>query len=194
MRVKALVVFLAVTATAHADDAAAPRVADQELGARVGLGLNLAGVGPGGLYLAGTWLYRLTSGIWFDGRAGFTIGGGGSNCSFPATGASHCDSAVVSGFGAELLAGVRWFLPSSGPLQPWIGGGIGGLYANFSGDNLGGVGLPFWAAGGVRARVSANIALGGEALLSAGPIRYEAPIRGQGFANLHVIFGIDFAL
>lgn len=192
MRASAMfLVFLAAPASA---DETVPRVADQELGARAGMSLNLGGVGPGGLYLAGTWLYRLTDVLWFDGRAGFSIGGGGSNCVISATGPSHCDSAAVSGFGAELLAGVRWFVPSAGPLQPWIGGGIGGLYANFSGDHLGGVGLPFWAAAGVRARVADNIALGGEALLEAGPIRYESPIRGQGFANLHIIFGIDFAL
>ncbi len=194
MRASAIL-FLSVAATAAADEP--PRVADQELGARVGMSLNLGGVGPGGFYVAGSWLYRLTDALWFDGRAGFSIGGGGANCVIAPAGSnapSHCDSAAVSGFGAELLAGVRWFVPTSGLLQPWLGGGIGGLYANFSGDNLGGVGLAFWAAGGVRARVSDTIALGGEAFFEAGPIRYESPIRDQNFANLHIIFGIDFAL
>ena len=198
MRAKVILLLL-WAATAHAADddesgeAPNPQVADEELGARIGASLNLAGIGPGGFYITGNWLYRLTSGLWFDARAGFSIGNSDSNCTI-GVGPASCNSAVTSGFGVDILGGVRWFAPASGKLVPWLGGGTGFLYANFSGDHLSGFGLPFWVAGGVRARVSDAIAIGGEALFVFGPVRYESPIFGKAFANLHIMFGVDFAM
>src|SRR5262249_62341357 len=86
MRGSLLLVFVATTAAADEG----PPVGNQELGARVGVELNMAGVAPGGLRLDGVWLYRLTDRVWFDGRADFTIGGGGSNCSM-----GSCSHAVA---------------------------------------------------------------------------------------------------
>lgn len=199
--------FLAVTvlalpslhspARARADEPVA-RAADQELGVRVGANLNVAGVGPGGFYVAGSWLYRLTDVLWFDGRAGFTLGGDGAGCSFPVTRAPGCDTQVTSGFGVELLAGLRWFVPTQGQGQgsfaPWIGGGVGGLIADFSGDDLTGAGIPLWVAGGVRVRVSNSVAVGGEADLGFGPVHYGKSIGWEGYLDLKVLFGVEFAL
>jgi len=186
-----LVVFFLAAAPAVADE---PKVADQELGARVGASLNFAGIAPGGFYVAGSWLYRVTDNFWFDGRAAFTLGGSGAKCTFPSTGQPRCDSALTSGSGGELLAGVRWFVPQPGVVTPWIGGGVGTMLASFSDDNLTGLGIPFWVTGGARARVSDTVSVGAEAVVEFGPVRYGNGIGWQGFADLKLIFGVDFAL
>jgi hypothetical protein len=171
-----------------------PLVADQELGARVGVGLDLGGVGPGGFAFAGSWLYRLTETLWFDGRAAFLLGGGGAICTFPASGPGRCDGAVASGFAVELLAGVRGWLPVDGTIRPWLGGGIGAGLVGFSGDDLAGAGVPFWAAAGARARVADAVAVGAEVDVTVAVDHYGRGIGWQGAARLSVLAGVDFAL
>ncbi len=177
-------------AVAHADE----RVGYQELGARIGVTLDMAGIAPGGLHVAGLWLYRLSDRVWFDGRAAFAIGGGGSDCRFPSTGAAACDHALTDGFSAVLLAGARYFPPAAGQVTPWVGGGVGAGIADFPGDGLPGFALPFWGGAGARVPVADGVAVAGEALLTLGATAYGKGIGWQGSLGLTLAFGVDFRM
>jgi hypothetical protein len=171
-----------------------PPVGDQELGARLGLALNLAGIAPGGVRLDGVWLYRLSDRVWFDGRADFTLGGGGSSCTFPATGPSRCDHTVTDGFAALALAGARWFPPASGSVTPWVGGGLGAGLADLTGDDLRGFQLALWASAGARLPVAEGVALAGEGMLSTAATAFGKGIGWQGSVGLAVLLGVDFRM
>ena len=181
-------------AAAHADEGPGPNVGDQELGARIGIDLNLAGVGPGGLHFGGLWLYRLADRVWFDGRASFAIGGGGSNCTFPATGAPSCAHALTDGFSALALAGVRWFPPVSGQVTPWIGGGVGAGLADFPGDGLPGFALPLWGGAGARVPVADGVSLAGEALFEVAGTVYGEGVGWRARLGMTIAFGVDFRI
>jgi hypothetical protein len=194
LRLELATVLLVAATAARADEADAPPVGDQELGARIGVSLDLAGVGPGGLSVAGLWLYRLADRVWFDGRAAFAIGGGGPDCVVPATGAARCDHALTDGFAALALAGARWFPPGSGSVTPWLGGGLGAGLADFPGDGVPGFALPLWGGAGARVPVADGIALAGDAILDVAAVFYGKGVGWKGRIGLTLAVGVDFRI
>jgi hypothetical protein len=186
-------VIASVSVAAHADDDTRVAVADRELGVHAGIAMNLGGVAPGGLYLSGEVLYRLTDTLWFDGRAGFTIGSSTGHCTFPMSTRNTCDSALLAGFGFELLAGIRWWLATQGTIAPYIALGANGDYSAFSGDDLSGLSIPFWGGFGVRTRLNEVTSLGAEVDLDVGGAHYDRDIAWEGFATLRLTVGAEFA-
>src|SRR5688572_23366402 len=86
-------------------------VEDQEIGAEVGIATG-GRVTPGGLRVAGHYLYQLSESDWFDGGASFTYGGGGAACRRDAMEAMACDHDLADGSAVVLSASVRrWFSP-----------------------------------------------------------------------------------
>lgn len=160
----------------------------------MGVGLNLVGVGPGGFYFGGDWLYRLSSRVWFDGRVAFLIGGGKTDCTTRATGASECSSTMTNGFGTDLLVGLRWFPTDEAGVIPWFGTGIGFGLVDFTGDRLAGLRLPFWAGVGARKTIADGVAIGGEAVATFGPTYLGRDLGWRGDFGLILSFGVDFRL
>jgi hypothetical protein len=189
-----LALALVTAAAARADEPEGPPVGDQELGARVGMSLDLAGVGPGGVHVAGVWLYRLADRVWFDGRAAFAIGGGGPDCVVPASGAARCDHALTDGFAAMALAGARWFPPASGSIVPWLGGGVGAGLADFPGDGVSGLALPVWGGGGARLPVADGVALAADALVDVAAVFYAKGVGPKARIGLTLAVGVDFRI
>ena len=88
MRRKLVISLLLAASTAHADAELvagtedAPdqdEIGDQAIGAEVGVAGG-GNVTPGGLRIAGHYLYQMSQTDWFDGTASFTHGGGDAQC------------------------------------------------------------------------------------------------------------------
>src|SRR5262249_27803705 len=128
------------------------------------------------------------------GRAAFTIGGGGSDCTFPATGPSHCGHALTDGFSAVALAGARFFPEGSGQITPWVGGGVGAGLAGLTRGSVAGFAVPLWAAAGARVPVADGVALAGELLLDLAATAYGKGIGLEGSLGMTIVFGVDFRI
>ena len=80
-------------------------MSDQGLGASIGV---VAGgrTTPGGLVVAGHYLYQLSDQDWFDGIAAFTFGGGDAACFRDRMNTFLCDHSLADGNELELAATV----------------------------------------------------------------------------------------
>jgi hypothetical protein len=173
---------------------AAPPASDQEIGGRLGLALNLGGLGTGGAGLGGVFLYRVAEAVWIDSRAQVTAGGGGKDCYLARDRSVTCDPATVSGAAITLLVGPRVFLAPVRDLTPHLGGGAGVSYAVLAADDLAGIALPLWVSGGARRELRPGLWLGGELLVTGGPAHFT---RGQGwgpFVAISAFATLDFGL
>ncbi len=149
-----LVILVLLAGTAHAD----PEAADQGIGADIGI----AGGGtitPGGLRIAGHYLYQLSDRDWFDGSAAFTFGGGGAECFRDRTNRFVCTHGLADGKGVEIAANVRRYFRAQGDFHPFALVGAGVALVDFSADGVSGLAIPLHAGGGVRAEVSSSIAV-----------------------------------
>jgi hypothetical protein len=140
---------------------------DQAIGGQLGVGIG-GNVTPGGLHLAGHYLYKLTDNDWFDSIAAFTYGGGAAACFHDRTGAFVCTHGIADGDAAELTGIVRHVFPAQGIYRPFAFAGIGLAIVHFSGDSLTGLVVPLHAGGGVRARVADDVAVVAQAELAFG--------------------------
>lgn len=160
----------AVAAPARAQDPAPldPGVADRELGLQIGIASG-SHVTPGGLRIAGRFLYQMAERDWFDGVAAFTFGGGDAACYRDRSDRFTCAHAALDGFAGELGVGLRRFVSGQGDFRPWLRLGASIRVSRFGADDVTGVSVPVTAAAGVRVRVADRIAVGGEAALEVGP-------------------------
>jgi len=151
-----LVALLLVGGTAYADPAT------DAAGQGVGGELGIAGGGrvtPGGLRIAGHYLYQLSDRDWFDGSASFTYGGGGAECFRDREDRFICQHGFADGKSVEISANVRrWFAPQ-GQFHPFARVGVGVALVDFSSDGVSGIAIPLHAGGGVHAEVSPGIAI-----------------------------------
>jgi len=154
------------------DDAIDPGVAERELGVLVGIASG-SHVTPGGLRVAGRFLYQLSDTDWFDGVAAFTFGGGDAACYRDRSDRFTCDHAALDGFAGELGAGIRRFVGGRDQFRPWLRLGATVRVARFGADDVTGVALPITAAAGVRLRIADRIALGAEFAVEAGPALFN---------------------
>lgn len=151
-------------------------LADQSLGAAVGVATG-GRVTPGGLRVAGNYLYQLSSQDWFDGTASFTFGGGDAACFRDRMDLVVCDHGYADGAGIEITAAVRRMFPGQGRYRPFARAGIGIAIARFGSDDVSGISLPLHLGGGVRARVDRRLGLVVQGELLAGIGRFS---RGLG--------------
>jgi len=149
-------------------EAPAGDVGERELGASVGAAIGVGGVTPGGLRVAGAYLYQLSDLDWFDGGLGFTYGGGDAGCFRDRVDELVCDHGAADGVAVDLFGGVRRFFGAQEGFRPWLRGGVGLRVSRFVDDDLTGVSLVLSAGGGVRARVSDQVGVGGHAALELG--------------------------
>jgi hypothetical protein len=127
---------------------------------RATTGIAIGGrVTPGGLRFTGHYLYQLAEHDWFDGTAAFTFGGGSAACFRDRSDTFICDHGLADGGAIEIAAGVRRMFASQGAFRPFARVAVGVSYVRFGDDDVTGFVIPVHAGAGVRARVSADVAV-----------------------------------
>jgi hypothetical protein len=143
---------LATTTTAPAD------MSDQAIGASVGV-VTGGRTTPGGLKIAGHYLYQMTEQDWFDGVAAFTFGGGDAACFRDRMNNFLCEHGLADGNSIELAAYVRRFLGGKGDFWPFVRIGAGLALVRFGDDGVTGAAVPLHGGGGLRVSVTPDIAV-----------------------------------
>jgi hypothetical protein len=154
----------ASASTAPAGD---DEVGDQGISAHIGL----AGGGrvtPGGLRIAGHYLYKLADSDWFDGTAAFTFGSGSAACFRDRMDQRVCSHGLADGVGVEVSASIRRLFAPQGAFRPYARAGLGIGLAQFSDDDVSGFTVALHGGGGVRAKVAPAIAVIAEGDLTLG--------------------------
>jgi opacity protein-like surface antigen len=159
--------------------------------------LGLAGGGcvtPGGLRIAGHYLYQLSDLDWFDGAASFTFGSGTAACFRDRMDAVVCDHGLADGTGIELSASVRHMFAPQGAFRPFGRVGVGIGLARFGDDDVSGVTVPAHAGGGVRVKVAPSIAVVAEGELALGFASFNRGLGSKIQFGLAVTAGAEFRL
>jgi hypothetical protein len=166
---------------------------DQAISAVLGLATG-GRVTPGGLRIAGHYLYQLSARDWFDGAASFTFGSGSPACFRDRQDALTCHHGLADGSGVEVSAGVRRMFASQGAFRPFVRVGVGASLARFADDDVSGVALVLGGGGGVRVHVAPSIAVvaQGELALGFGGFNHGLALEPQ--LGLVVTAGAEFRL
>lgn len=133
-------------------------LSDRAIGAEIGV-TGGGRVTPGGMRIAGHFIYQLSEQDWFDGAAAFTYGGSEARCFRDRMDEFLCDHGFASGGSFEVSANVRRVFAPSGNFRPFARAGIGVALVRYSGDDVSGLAFPFHAGGGIRARVMPGVAV-----------------------------------
>jgi len=183
------------SATARADTTTAVTadLEDQVVGAEVGLAGGL-GRTPGGLRVAGRYLYQLSDQDWFDGSASFTYGSGGAECFRDRMNELACDHGVLDGSAVEITATVRRMFPARGAFRPFARAGLGVGVVRFNDDDLTGLAFPLHLGGGLRARVSPRVAIVAQAELVVGLAVFGDDLGVESQLGMAVTAGAEFGL
>jgi len=168
-------------------------VSEQEIGARLGLGAG-GRVSPGGVLVAGNYLYQLAQRDWFDASVGFSFGSSSAACFRDRQDNLLCDHGVADGFGMYLAGGVRRFFMAKKEFAPYVRAGLAVRLSSYSGDSVTGFVVPLWAGGGVRARVTDGVAVVGDAMIELGGGIFSKGVGLQPHFSLAVLGGVEFAL
>lgn len=190
-------------ASAHADEDTSvvdsPDEPDEdEIGDQaIGADLGIAGGGrvtPGGLRIAGHYIYQLSEQDWFAGTASFTYGGGDARCFRDRMNTFLCDHGFTDGGSVEISANVRRFFAARGSFRPFARAGVGVALVRFSGDDVSGLAIPLHAGGGVRASVAPGIAVVAQAdvQLGFGVFGHDLGVEPQ--LGMTVTAGAEFRL
>lgn len=150
---------------------AADSIGDQLIGGAIGVAAG-GRTTAGGLRVTGHYLYQLSDEDWFDGIASFTFGGGGAGCFRDRSDALVCDHGLASGTAIEVAAGVRRMFAAQGRFRPFARAAVGIAVVRFGGDDLTGFAIPAHAAAGLRAAISADVAVFALADASLGIARF----------------------
>lgn len=128
---------------------------DQGLGASAGVALG-GGLTPGGVRMAGAYLYRLSERDWFDGAVAFTLGSDDAGCFRDRQDERVCEHGATDGFAVDFAAAVRRSWPARNHFAPFVRVGVGLRFVRFAGDSVAGLAVPLVGGGGVTADVSAR--------------------------------------
>jgi hypothetical protein len=140
---------------------------DQAIGGQIGFAIG-GSVTPGGLHIAGHYLYKLTVHDWFDSVAAFSFGGNAAACFHDRSDALVCTHGLLDGDAIELTGEVRHVFPDQGRYRPFAMAGIGIAVVHFDGDSLTGVAIPLHAGGGLRLTIATDVALVAQAEVTLG--------------------------
>jgi hypothetical protein len=187
----------AASASSSASSSAAGADDDDMGDQGVSVQLGLAGGGrvtPGGLRIAGHFLYQLSDVDWFDGAATFTFGSGAAACFRDRMDKVICMHGVSDGTGVELSAGIRHLFAPQGVFRPFARLGVGLGLARFGDDDVSGVTVPAHGGGGVRVKVAPSIAVVAEGDLALGFGSFGRGLGSQIQLGLAVTAGAEFRL
>lgn len=198
----ALAAAPSIAAAQQEQDAAAETAADsviepagltQVLGGR--LGIEVGGrTTPGGLHVAGSYLYLLDGPWWFDTGIGFTFGGGSASCFRDRDNDVVCDHGIAAGFAAEVVGSIRRELGERQGFVPFVRGGVALRLLAFSSDDVVGLGFPLIGSAGFRRRLSDLVTLVAAADLRIGwgVLNRDLGVEAQASASLTA--GVEFDL
>jgi opacity protein-like surface antigen len=175
----------------HAPDDDA--LGDQAIAAQLGIAAG-GRVTPGGLRIAGHYLYQLSDRDWFDGTASFTFGSGGAACFRDRTDVVVCNHGLADGTAVEVSASVRRMFAPQGAFRPFARVGIGIGAVRFSGDDVSGFVIPLHGGGGVRVKVAPSIAVVAEGELVLGFGGFGRGLGAEPQLGLAVTAGAEFRL
>lgn len=190
-----LVCVLCSTATAWADEPATPsqEIGDQAIGVEAGIAAGGRDT-PGGLRIAGHYLYQLSDQDWFDGTASFTFGGGSAACFRDRSNNEICDHGLLDGQGAEIAATVRRFFDAQGEFRPFLRAGVGIGYARYGADSVTGLIIPLHAGGGLRVAIDDGIAVTALAEVAIGFGAFDKSLGLEPQVGLSILAGAEFRL
>jgi opacity protein-like surface antigen len=183
----------ATPTTAESGEARDDEVGDQAIAAEVGL----AGGGrvtPGGLRIAGHYIYQLSDRDWFDGAATFTFGSSQAACFRDRTDQRICSHGIGDGAGVEVAANIRRLFAPQGAFRPFARAGLGVGLIQFADDSVSGVALTLHAGGGVRVKVAPSIALVAEGDLALGVGSFGNGVGSEPQFGIAVTAGAEFRL
>lgn len=168
---------------------------DQGMAAEVGVAAG-GRVTPGGLRIAGHYLYQLSSRDWFDGSASFTYGGPGRGCYVDEAQMSTmtCDHGLADGTAVEIAASVRRMFTAYGAFQPFARAGLGVSLVRFAGDDVDGLVVPLHLGGGVRTTLAPSVALVTQADLAVGLGGFDHGLGIEPQLGFAVTAGAEFDL
>jgi hypothetical protein len=178
-----------VATAAPADD----DVGDQALSAELGVAAG-GRVTPGGLRIAGQYLYQLTDEDWFDGAASFTYGSASAACFRDRKNAVVCQHGLADGAGLELQATIRHMLAPQGAFHPFVRLGVGLGVVRFGRDDVTGFIIPAHGGGGVRVAIAPGIAIVAEGDLALGFGSFSRGLGSQPQLGLAITAGVEFRL
>jgi opacity protein-like surface antigen len=179
----------ATPAAAGASDEIGDQAISVELGAAAG-----GRVTPGGLRIAGQFLYQLNEEDWFDGGASFTFGSGRASCFRDRSDKVICTHGVADGIGVELSASIRRMFAPRGPFHPFARVGVGLGLVRFGDDDVSGFTIPAHGGAGVRVAVAPSIAVVAEADLALGFGSFSRGLGSQPQLGLAIAAGVEFRL
>lgn len=168
-------------------------IGDQHVGANVGIASG-GNVTPGGLRVAGHYLYQLSSTDWFDGTASFTYGSNGAGCFRDRMNAVECDHGFTDGSSVEVAATVRRMFAPQGKFHPFARAGIGIALVRFGADDLTGVAFPLHAGAGVRTNVAYGVAIVAQADLQLGLGVFDRGLGKEAQLGMTLTAGAEFRL
>jgi len=151
-------------------------------------------VTPGGLRIAGHYLYQLSDRDWFDGVASFTFGSGHAACFRDRQDALVCSHGLADGSGIEVSVSVRRLFAPQGAFRPFARAGVGVGLVRFAGDDVSGLTIPLHGGGGVRVAVSPSIAVVAEGELALGVGGFNRGLGGEPQLGFAVTAGAEFRL
>jgi hypothetical protein len=166
---------------------------DQAISAQLGLATG-ARATPGGLRIAGHYLYQLAEQDWFDGIANFTFGGSRAACFRDRTDRIVCDHGLADGAGFEVVGGVRRMFAAQGAFRPYARLGVGLGLARFSDDSVSGFTVNAHGGGGIRVKVAPSIAIVGEGDLAFGLGSFNRGVGSEPQVSLAITAGVEFRL
>jgi hypothetical protein len=168
-------------------------VGDQAVSVQAGLATG-GRVTPGGLRIAGHYLYQLSERDFFDGSAAFTFGSGSPACFRDRDDKTICDHGLADGAGVEISARIRRMFAPSGAFYPFAQLGVGIGFARFSDDDVSGLTVPFHGGGGIRYSATRFIAIVAEGDLALGFGSFGRGLGTQPQVSLTVTAGAEFRL
>lgn len=168
-------------------------VGDQAISVAAGAAIG-GRVTPGGLRIAGQFLYQLSDEDWFDGGAAFTFGSGRPACFRDRNNKVVCVHGIAEGAGVELSASVRRVYPQRGAFRPYARVGVGLGLARFGDDDITGFTIPAHVGGGVRVGVSPGVAIVAEGDFELGFGSFSRGLGSQPQLGLAIAAGVEFRL
>jgi hypothetical protein len=168
-------------------------VGDQAISIEAGAAVG-GRVTPGGLRLAGQFIYQLSDEDWFDGGAAFTFGSGRAACFRDRNDKVICTHGVADGTGVELTASIRRMFAARGSFQPFARVGVGLGLARFGDDDISGFTIPAHFGAGVRVGVAPAAAIVAEGDFELGFGSFSRAMGSQPQLGLAIAAGIEFRL
>jgi opacity protein-like surface antigen len=178
-----------VATAAPADD----DIGDQAISAEIGVAAG-GRVTPGGLRIAGQYLYQLSEDDWFDATASFTYGSASAACFRDRNDAVVCQHGLADGAGLELQATIRHMLAPQGAFHPFVRLGVGLGVVRFGRDDVSGLTIPAHGGGGIRVTMAPGVAIVAEGELVLGFSTFSRRLGSQPQLGLAVAAGVEFRL